>query len=88
LNFDSKDDYETLSVHLNSEIARIGDPEKFADGEVAERAANIMSWSCVRLIGVLREKQNSEARVVAVFGAILTAFYYYGAWLDEIYGRS
>lgn len=88
LSFDCKDDYEKLSVQLNSEIGRVGNPEKFADGEVNERAANIMSWSGVRLIGVLREGRNNEARIVAVFTALLTAFYYFGAWLDEVYGRS
>lgn len=88
LGFNSKSDYEDFSVQLNSEISRVANPEHFADGDVTERGANIMSWSAVRLIGVLRDGQKNDARIVAVLTAILTAFYYYGSWLDEVYGRS
>jgi hypothetical protein len=80
------DDYQSghagFERQLQSEVARVAAPVRFADSGIHEFAANSMAMACTASLFTLRDHEAHEAMGI-VATAILFSFARYAEWLDQ-----
>lgn len=78
----AKDFVFQLDNQIKSELCSLCDVSEFADGDINERTANVLSFIIARTLFVLRDCSDEE-NLVAVIPTSLFALSRFGAWLHE-----
>jgi len=78
----AKDFVFELDTQIKSELCSLCDVSKFADGDLNERTANVLSFIFARTLFVLRDCGDEE-NLAAVIPASLFAISRFGEWLQE-----